>query len=60
MKESQSRTSTNSEARLDAQVAMQSRTTKGYKPIQIAADCESENASEPLHMEQKDCIDEMK
>ena len=45
---------------MDAQVAMQSRTTKGYKPIQIAAESQWKNASEPLHMEQKDCIDEMK
>ena len=54
------KTLTNSEPRLDAQVAMQSRTTKGHKPSQIAAESESKNASEPLHMEQKDWIEEMK
>ena len=37
-KESPSKTSTNSEPLLDALVATQSKTTKGRKPIQIAAE----------------------
>ena len=48
------------EPRLDAQVATQSRTTKGHKTTQIASESESKNASEPLHMEEKDWIEEMK
>ena len=41
-KESPSQTLTNSEPRLDAQVAMQSRTTKGHKPL-TSAERESMN-----------------
>ena len=39
-KESPSKTSTNSEPLLDNWVAMQAKTTKERKPIQIVAECE--------------------
>ena len=45
---------------MDAQVAMQSKTTKEHKHTQIAAERESKNASEPLRMEQKGRIEEMR
>ena len=59
-KESPSMTSTSSEPLLEALVATQSKTTNGRKPTQIVAESESQNGSEPLHMEQKDWIEEMK
>ena len=46
--------------RLNAQVAMQSKTTKEHRHTQTAAECESKNASELLRMEQKDWIEEMR
>ena len=45
---------------MDAQVAMRSKTTRGHKPTRIVAEGESKNASESLHTEQKDWIEEMK
>ena len=45
------RISTSSEPRLDAQVAMQSRTTREHKHTQIDARSELKNASEILHAE---------
>ena len=54
-----SKTLMSSEPRLDAQVAMQSKTTKVHRHTQIAAECESKNASELLRMEQKGWIGEM-
>ena len=59
-RESPSKTLMSSEPRLDAQVAMQSKTTKEHKHIQIAAEREAKNASEPLRMEQKGWIEEMR
>ena len=59
-RESLSRTLTSSEPRLDAQVAMQSRTTKERKHTQIDAGSELKKALEILRMEQKGCIGEMK
>ena len=53
-KESSSKTLTNSEPLLDAQVAMQSKTIKERKPTQIVAERELMNATESLHTEQKD------
>ena len=49
-----------SEPRSDAQVAMQSKTTKEHMHTQIAAERESKNASERLRMEQKGWIEEMR
>ena len=45
---------------MDAQVAMQSKTTKEHTPTQIVAEGELKNASESLHTEQKDWIEEMR
>ena len=45
-KESPSKTLTNSEPLLDAQVATQSKATDGCKPIQIVAECELKNVTE--------------
>ena len=59
-RESPSRTLKSSEPRLDAQVAMQSRTTREHKHTQIDAGSELKNASEILRMEQKDWIGETK
>ena len=53
-RESPRRTSMSSEPRSDAKAAMQSKTTKERRLTQIAADCESKNASGTLHMERKD------
>ena len=52
------KTLVSSEQRLDAQVAMQSKTTREHRHTQIAAERESKNASELLRMEQKGWIDE--
>ena len=57
VKESPSKTSTNLEPLLIAQVATQSRTSNGHKLIQIIAGCELKNAPEQLHKEQKDWIE---
>ena len=43
---------------MDAQVAMQSKTTKEHRHTQIDAGSELKNASELLRMEQKDWIGE--
>ena len=51
---SPSKTSKNSEPLLDAQVATQSKTTKGRKPIQTVAESELKNVSESFHTEQLD------
>ena len=59
-RESPSRTLTSSVPRLDAQDAMQSRTTREHKHTQIDAGSELKNASEILHMEQEDWIGETK
>ena len=59
-RESPGKTLMSSEPRLDAQIAMQSRTTREHKHTQIAAERESKNASEPLRMEQKGWIEEMR
>ena len=59
-RESPSKTLKSSEQRSDDQVAMQSKTTKEHRHTQIAAECESKNASEPLRKEQKGWIEEMR
>ena len=59
-RESLSKTLMSSEPRLDAQVAMQSKTTEEHSHTQFAAECEPKNASELLRMEQKDWIEEMR
>ena len=59
-KDSPSKTSTKSEPLLDAQVATQSKTTKGRELIQIVAEYELENVSEQLHKGQKDWIEGMR
>ena len=59
-RESPSKTLTSSEPRLDAQVAMQSRTTREHRHTQIDAGSELKNASEILRMEQKGWIEEMR
>ena len=59
-RESPSRTLTSSVPRFDAQVAMQSSTTREHKHTQIDAGSELKNASEILRMEQKDWIGETK
>ena len=45
---------------MDAQVVMQSRTTREHKHTQIDAGSELKNASEMLRMEQKDWIGDKK
>ena len=59
-KESPSETSASSEPRLDVQAAMQSRTIKEHRHTQSVAGSESKNVSEPLRMEQKGWIEEVK
>ena len=59
-RESPSKTLMSSEPRSDAQVAMQSKTRKEHRHTQIAARRESKNASEPLRIEQKGWIEEMR
>ena len=49
-----------SEPRLDAQAAMQSKTTNEHRHTQIVAERESKNASKLLRMEQKVWIEEMR
>ena len=56
-RESPRKTSMSSEPRSDAKAAMPSKTTKERRLTQIAADCESKNASGTLHMERKDWIE---
>ena len=59
-RESPRKTSMSSEPRSDAKAAMPSKKTKERRLTQIAADCESKNASGTLHMERKDWIEGMK
>ena len=58
-KESPRETSTSSEPRLDVQAALQSRTIE-HRHTQSVAGSESKNVSEPLRMEQKGWIEEVK
>ena len=59
-RESPGKSLMSSEPRLDAQAAMPPGTTEKHKHTQIAAECESKSASEPLRVEQKGWVEEMR